>query len=165
MTFVKLTNMVQQLRAGSVDALSSSVTFTDTSGTSRRFTTSSSYAQSAQAENPFFCGSDGSITSPNTDIGKITFCASSATEIPFSTTSVLNEVGTTTSTYTRSSTGWICVIKVVAAEGTKINSLFALRKIYGWSRQDNAVIWALKLDNEVTVDSSGEANFTFSITY
>ena len=61
------------------------------------------------------------------------------------------------------------VITVSGTSGDKINSLWFKKKLgyqyagnqdYGWG-----YVFAVKLDTPVTIDSTGTANFTFSVEF
>ena len=80
---------------------------------------------------------------------------------------VPNTVGTTTLVAGAwSAHGGSATIKVTASEGDIVKSIFFVRKLYYSSSSNvDAVLYAVKLDNPVTIDSTGTANFTFAIEF
>lgn len=159
MTFVPLNNLKQilQLAAGYTSA-----TFTDTSGTSRAMVDPTSARKTGI---PFYCTA-GTVTAAPTDATKLFPVASSNSTISGNETTITNQVGTASATFSINSKGWICNIKITATEGSEINSIYFEKYIFSSSTSSYlAVLFAVRLDNTVTVDSTGEANFTFAIEY
>ena len=159
MTFVPLNNLKQILRLASGYT---SATFTDTSNQPHSMVDPTSARKTGI---PFFC-TDGTITSSPTDATKLFPVASSNSTISANETTITNQVGTASATFTIDSKGWVCNIKITATEGSEINSIYFEKYIFSASTSSYlAVLFAVKLDNTVTVDSTGEANFTFAIEY
>jgi hypothetical protein len=159
MQFIPLDNFKAALRAS---ANATSLSFIDTSGTSRNFAGANTSAAATQkAKMPLFCN-----TSLNTDYS--TPFASSALTIPTNTTTVPNVVGTTTFTYVNTSTGWTCTMTVQGSTTVDITHFVFVRKIAtGSSTSYDAVLFALKLDTpvELNAENNYTANFTFSIEF
>ncbi len=159
MQFFPFDNFYSTLRAG---ATASSPTFVDTSGTSRSFAAANVTTASTQyAKLPFFCYTRSSL-------GYLTPHASSAATIPQSTTTIPDEVGTTTVTYTATEKGWRAAITVTSVSDASVTHFVFLRKISTSSSNSyDACLFALKLDTSVTLNSANNhtANFTFEIEF
>ena len=136
------------------------VQFVDTTGTSRNWYNS---ADNSRPFNPKTFGSDISEGDTSSNM----YCKASSTSAITSTYyTPTNTVGTTTIKYTTSSKGWNAIITVSGTEGAEINSLLFIKQIkYSSSASADAIMFAVILDNPVTIDSSGTANFTFGIEF
>lgn len=163
MQFIPLYNMVRMLQMSAKPE--ENKTFINLSGTSQtlyRAAASSCYYNMA----PF--GEYDTGTPDFTYLYRtIKVYASSADDIPKNTTTILNQEGNTTVSYTHNLKGWTATITTTATEGTTIKAFFFTKGlIYNASVNfSEAVIYAVKLDNPVTIDSTGTASFTFAIEF
>lgn len=164
MTFVPLYNFKQMCRAGA--NVGSTLTFKNTSGSDQTLVKSYSWSYAGVVNAaPFAVNSGGTKTSLSYEYLLVT--ASGDDEIPFSTYSVPNPIGTASINYALNSKGWAATITISGTEGSTIKSLFFRRGLCYNSSMNvgEAVIFALVLDNPVTIDSTGTANFTFAIEF
>ena len=98
--------------------------------------------------------------------GTQTIYASSLENPGYDTTDLTSVVGTVSTSYTPTNKGWECTITISASIGTKIKSLLFTRNLYSSSSAySEAVIYAVKLDSAITIDSSGVAHLIFAIEF
>ena len=156
MTFIPLVNFEAYQRA----ALNgSNKQFTDTSGTVH------SIYSGAAASNyvPFYINS-GTYTAT----GHYPFpYASSATEVPYDTTTILEQVGTTSISFTYLPNGWNGNIRITGTEEATIRHFIFVRKVnYTTSNLSEVVIFAIKLDTPIELNEANNytADFTLTLT-
>jgi len=114
-----------------------------------------------------------SITSDSSNVSAqyIVFLASEDDNLNEETQNITDIVGTTTSTITPNSKGWIADITVSGSQEDTIRSLYAVRKFKPGGGSGGvwytAVIFALKLDSpvELNAENNYTANFTFAIEF
>lgn len=157
MTFVANDNLIAILRNA---AGYTSATTTDVSGTSRAIVDPTS----ARATGiPFFVESGSASEAAQ----KKLYCYASSNLNPLANEiAVTNQVGTAVVQYTINSKGWTAIIKITGTQGDTINSLY-FTKLINYTSTSNAesLLFVVKLDSPVTIDSTGEANFTFAIEF
>ena len=164
MQFIPLYNMVQMLRLSA--SPNTNLTFKKLDGTNSTLTRATYGSNYFYNIAPFGVQEEGT-PDYTYHYRNLKVYASSADVIPASTTSILDQVGTTAVTFHHTTKGWEATISVTAVEGSKIKSfLFTKGLIYNtYMNFYEAVIFAIKLDNTVTIDSTGTANFTFAIEF
>lgn len=168
MQFIPLPNFKQMMK---LSTLKTNLTFTNISGNSQTLKnpwTYTNYTTLAIFTNcsPFFTDKASNYTA----VTETRLFVRAASDTVIQNYSPLNQIGSCTITTVENSgsNGWTMTIKVSGTEGSKINTLYFSRKLwYGGNggESSEAVLFAVKLDNEVTIGATGEADFTFSIRF
>ena len=157
MTFIANNNLLQLLRCAAGYTAAQTKDVTNTS----RAIVDPTTARSTGV--PFFVEA-GSASAPAQK--KLFPYASSNANPTADEVAVSNQVGTSTVTYTIGSKGWTATITVAGTEGDTIASFYWTKLIsYTSSASAENLLFAIKLDNPVTIDSTGTANFTFAIEF
>lgn len=157
MQFIPLVNFEAYQRAA---VNGSNKQFTDTSGTGHNI------YSGANASNyvPFYISS-GTYTA--TGVYYPFPYASSATEVPYDTTTILEQVGTTSVSFTYLPNGWNGNIRITGTEEATIRHFIFVKKInYTTSSSSDAVIFAIKLDTPIELNEANNytADFTLTLT-
>lgn len=115
---------------------------------------------------PFYVGDYNQDITPSTTQATYLKCfASSNTNITETSYIPSDIIGISTVRYAPTSKGWVATIAVAGTEGDTINALLFQRGLYNGSTYKQAVIFAVILDNPITIDSTGTAYFTFAIEF
>ena len=156
MQFIPLVNLDKTQRAG---VGVGSIGWIDCDGFSRSVMSTSSINNAVL----FKLSSAGTKTAPGTDY--LFPYASSAENINYNTTSLIDKVGSSSIGYNYTTKGWDATITITAPEGTIIRHLLFVKKIQPGTNAYITLLFAIKLDSPVTIDSTGTANFTFAIEF
>lgn len=157
MTFIPLVNFEAYQRLA---VNGSNKQFTDTSGTER----SLYYGAPSGNYVPFYISSGTyTVTGANYPFPY----ASSATEVPYNTTTILEQVGTTSISFTSLPNGWNGNIRITGTEEATIRHFIFVKKLqYSSSATSDTVIFAIKLDTPVELNEANNytADFTLTLT-
>ena len=160
MQFIQLDNMTKLLR---IFTNQQQQVLVDKGGTSRNYRWYNSQ-NAVVGLFPFYYTGITSFENPQ-DSNTLFAAASSEANIPSNTTTVTNKVGITSLQKQNSTNGITIIVSVSGSEGDTINSLFFGKRAYDSNNYYPVLLYALKLDTPVTIDSTGTANFTFAIEF
>lgn len=115
---------------------------------------------------PFYIGVYNQDITPSATQAYYLKCFATASENITETSYIPSDIiGISTVRYAPTSKGWVATIAVAGTEGDTINALLFQRGLYDGSTYKQAVIFAVILDNPITIDSTGTAYFTFAIEF
>lgn len=167
---IKLVNFDQCLIAG---ARCSSQAFVDVGGSSRTMYCSASISSIQSGDRalrnitPFMATQDTTVTSANSYFPFP--YASSDTSIPYSQTSITNQIGNCSIAVTRTATGWIANITITGSglQDETVNSLLFTKSLHTGSSLYEALLFAYILDNPITLNAENNytANLTMSVSF
>lgn len=171
MQFIPLSNFKKMLRQSALNT-NNILTFTDTSGTSRNLYAPAAYSSTAMWTYtnlmPFYAAQTTASSPTVKNMIAVASSDSSISENAYAPSAITGSSSCTVVARADKS-GWTMTITVTGNPGDTINSFYFERKLWADANESsytyNAVIFAVKLDNPVTIDSTGSASFTFAIEF
>lgn len=166
--FIKLVNFDNCLIAG---ARCASQNFIDVDGNSRIMYCSNSISSIQSGDralrniSPFMVTEDTTVTSANQ---RCPFpYASSDDSIPYSQTSITNQIGSCSIAVTRNVTGWTANITITGSADATVKSLLFTKSLHTGSSLYEALLFAYILDNPITLNAGNNytANLTMSVSF
>jgi len=146
---------------------SSNITVLDLNGTQRNLQDAISGKQVTVA-GAFYVYQTGTTKTSASDGNPFPY-ASSNTSIPYSQTSIPNQVGNCTIAFTRTgdNKGWDANITIIGNQDATVNSILFTKKLYASSNYYECLLFAYILDApiELNAENNYTANLTMSVSF